>query len=51
MKNNVKHLIWSSWINEDDWRDDIKEECELNGVEYDEDGLYYMACELNSHYS
>ena len=50
MKNNVKHLIWSSWINEDDWRDDIKEECELNGVEYDEDGLYYMAYELNSHY-
>ena len=50
MKNNVKHIIWSSWINEDDWRDDIKEECELNGVEYDEDDLYYMAYELNSHY-
>ena len=50
MKNTVKHIIWSAWINEDDWRDDIREECELNDVEYDEDSLYYMAYELNSHY-
>lgn len=50
MKNNTKHIIWSSRINEDDWWDDIKEECELNGVEYDENGLYYMAYELNDHY-
>ena len=30
MKNTVKHMIWSSWINEDEWRDDIKNECEEN---------------------
>ena len=50
MKNNVKHIIWTSWIDVDDWRDGIKEECEMNGMEYDEDKLYYMAYETNSHY-
>lgn len=50
MKNNVKRIIWTSWINEDDWREGIKEECEANGEEYDEDGLYYRAYELNNMY-
>ena len=50
MKNTVKHIIWSSWINEDEWRDNIKDECEENGIEYDEKELYRMAYELNSDY-
>ena len=50
MKNTVKHIIWSSWINEDEWRADIKEECKENGIEYDETELYRMAYELNSYY-
>ena len=50
MKNTVKHMIWSSWINEDEWRDDIKNECKENGIEYDETEFYRMAYELNSDY-
>ena len=49
MKNN-KYIVWTSWINEDDWRDAIKEDCEANDVEYEEDSLYYMAYELNNSY-
>ena len=50
MKNNTKHIIWSSWIDEDDWRDVIKEDCEENEVEYDEDNLYDIASDLNNIY-
>lgn len=50
MKNNIKYIIWSSWIDEDDWRDAIKEDCEENGIDYDENILYYMASKLNNIY-
>lgn len=48
--SNKKFMVWSSFFDEEELRDIIKEECEVNGIEYDENGLYYMAFEKNNEY-
>jgi len=41
-----KHLIWSSDVNLEDWRDDLLEEY----PDADDEELYELACEMNDEY-
>lgn len=52
--NEDKHIIWSNYnLNLDDWREDMKEQLEINGVNTDEiteDRLYEEMIDTNNAY-
>lgn len=49
-----KHIIWSNMdLDIEDWREDYKESCEINDMEYDpnnEDAIYEWMVETNDEY-